>query len=542
MPNLQSGCNVSNAGPPSYLDVTPFAKTRLAYNNATSCSTVLKRHGEIHEVSAFLETESPKFERSSPLQKCLPAQSAAKILLQPLLGNTSAHCEFELCPAGMHHVSAVSSHSSSRASLANIRNDGHGNMDALTREEMHSRTQSADRKIRRRKHKSVSRRRRSISNASSVRPSGSDADVSAASLRKQKMAEFEATRRQASANHDRALVKLLQSHAVPTCPDPQLTIAQRRANYESCRKERMLLHRQRVEQAKKLVRERLEECRPCEAFIQRVIVDVLIAAKLYTDEMALGCEVSEVMFEQCCEKAKLDFYTSRIDEEMVKYGVTSLLWRKEVAKGIVQNVQVKELAEAEARGFSTLIRDAIQRMITAGSSIISCPICMFPLVSISDRGELDLSNMWCAALRKNEHWSNHACGHTFCRSCMERWAETAVNEHKVRIRCPAEHCSYSLWDQDLVQLLSRSMFIRYKEHKHADYLQNLRTIADKDDNLMRWLRQHARPCPECHVIVSRSEGCNTMTCVCGTRFCYACGCQPCQCGNKSKDDIWKPNP
>jgi len=302
-----------------------------------------------------------------------------------------------------------------------------------------------------------------------------------------------------------------------------------------------LLHIQRVEQAKGFVRERLEEWRPSEAFVQRVIVDVLIAAKLHTDALAVGSEVNEQLFEKCCEKAKEDFYTSMIDLELVSQGVISSLWRKEVAKGIVQKMNVKELAEAETRGFLMLLSDAIERLTNAGSPVIACPICMDPLVSISDSGKLDFSNMWCVPPRKNEHWSNHACGHTFCHPCMERWAETAVNDQKVRIKCPAQRCSYSLWEQDLKALLSQVMFNRYQEHKHADYLQNLQMIADKDDNLMRWLRQNARPCPDCHVIVSRSEGCNTMTCVCGTRFCYACGCQPCQCGKKTKDDIWKPN-
>merc|ERR1712007_280625 len=101
-------------------------------------------------------------------------------------------------------------------------------------------------------------------------------------------------------------------------------------------------------------------------------------------------------------------------------------------------------------------------------------------------------------------------------------------------------CKYRLWDQDLKELLSSKMFLRHQEHLYTDHLSNLKGLAKEDDDLMAWLRQNARPCPDCHVIVSRSEGCNTMICVCGTRFCYACGFITCQCGVKGRSDIWEP--
>jgi len=349
---------------------------------------------------------------------------------------------------------------------------------------------------------------------------------------------------------------LLKNRAVSASPQPdaQLTIVQRRAAYEADRQERKLLHKQRVELARAYVRERLEEWKASENFIQQVIVKVLRAAKLSGDELAVGCEVSDEMFEVCCEQVKQEYYMSAIDAELVR-NIGSLSVREDgkvfqrepqllkgIAKAVVNKCTAKELFHAEAEGYSAMFSHACKQLIDSGSPSVMCPICMDPLVQVSDSGKLDLSSMWCAPLRKTEHWSNHACGHAFCRSCMERWAETAVNEQKVRIKCPAEACSYSLWEQDLKELLGEgSLFRRYQEHKHADYLENLRRISDKDDSLMHWLRSHARPCPDCHVIVSRSEGCNTMTCVCGTRFCYACGCQPCQCNSRgARINIWKP--
>merc|ERR1712139_482238 len=169
-----------------------------------------------------------------------------------------------------------------------------------------------------------------------------------------------------------------------------------------------------------------------------------------------------------------------------------------------------------------------------------CPICMDPLVSITSDGKIDTSNMWFAPLRKTEHWSNHPCGHACCRSCMVKWTETAINDQKLRIKCPAERCPYSLWDQDVQELVSRDVFERHREHKNADYLKHLKESIQENATLNAWLKTNARPCPACHVIVSRSEGCNVMTCVCGTRFCYSCGFQQCKCSVKERADIWNP--
>lgn len=36
-------------------------------------------------------------------------------------------------------------------------------------------------------------------------------------------------------------------------------------------------------------------------------------------------------------------------------------------------------------------------------------------------------------------------------------------------------------------------------------------------------REGWQRCPECHVMIERTEGCNEMTCECGQIFCYACG-------------------
>jgi len=186
-----------------------------------------------------------------------------------------------------------------------------------------------------------------------------------------------------------------------------------------------------------------------------------------------------------------------------------------------------------------MFADALESEASHGA--LTCPICMEPMVSLADE-ELDTSNMWFAPQRKTEHWRSQPCGHACCRECITMWAETVIDEHKTSVKCPVDGCSYRLWDQDLKELLDKSALRRHKEHVNGNYLKHLKLSVQKDKTLSKWLKDHAVPCPDCHVIVSRSEGCDVMICVCGTKFCYRCGFKKCRCKERKENrpDIWKP--
>jgi len=128
---------------------------------------------------------------------------------------------------------------------------------------------------------------------------------------------------------------------------------------------------------------------------------------------------------------------------------------------------------------------------------------------------------------------------------MSQWAETVINDQKTSVKCPVPGCSYRLWNQDLKELVTKKVLRHHKEHESSNHLKVLAKLSKSktDDDLKSWLKQNARPCPACHVIVSRSTGCDTMTCVCGTIFCYACGFKDCKCrtNKEARPDIWKPH-
>lgn len=411
-----------------------------------------------------------------------------------------------------------------------------------------SSSQSADRntsKDKPRKRTSVPRQRRRSSSSSAGLPPRlppANSDKESALGRKERLAAFEENRLQNAQKHDQQLCKLLKVHQAELAQDinPPNNVAQRKAAYEAQRQDAKKLHQENVQRSKDLIRARLSEWNPSEEFVQQAIAKLLSVSGLDRDQYCAGREVTSEMVEKCCDETKHKFFMGPLADALEGEGIKSETWRTAFIQEIISIRSIGDLTEAERQGgFLTMICDTVEQLSDAGSTALACSICMDPLVSVS-LGRLDTSKMWFAPLRKNEHWSNHPCGHTFCRSCMKAWSETAINEHKLRIKCPAEKCCYSLMEQDLSGLVSNTVFNRYLEYKHADYLQNLQAISSGDKQFMQWLRTHARPCPSCHVIVSRSEGCNVMTCVCGMRFCYACGCAQCQCGKKKRDDIWSP--
>lgn len=398
------------------------------------------------------------------------------------------------------------------------------------------------------------RRRRSLNSSGQLkkaleieqapaRPATADQNASCVRSRAERVESFEAERRRDSHKRDKQLLNLLKiqkAQARPSSADRHAIPAKRRAEYEAKRHDEMMRRRERAQEGKEFVRQCLEEWQVPADVTQAVVGKSLLKAR-FDGTGGIEKDVTLDMVLGSYEEAKNDFFRSKIE----------VLLAHKCRSGILRDVIGRDPAPWNWIGFlSSKLSDdvlgdhssSLAQFIefVTKSPMLACPICADSMFAVSDDGSGVECNFWSATSRKNEHWDNHACGHAFCRSCAKRWAETAINDHKPQIRCPAPGCKYRLWDQDLKELLSSKMFLRHQEHLHADHLVNLKGLAKEDDDLRAWLRSNARPCPDCHVIVSRSEGCNTMICVCGTKFCYACGFKTCQCGVKGRIDIWEP--
>lgn len=261
---------------------------------------------------------------------------------------------------------------------------------------------------------------------------------------------------------------------------------------------------------------------------KRLILDVCNGSQIHEDKM-------DVLI----NKAKQGFLQKL--NECLKPWHFSDQQKAEVAKRLMKTHSVSEVARFAKQGYlaSEQVEKAVVSALDDCCGHFQCPICMDPLVVVNC-GSIDTSNNWFVRAHSTEHWHNHPCGHACCRSCITMWAETEINDQKLKVRCPAANCSYNLFDQDLRTLVSPEAFERYQERKGADYLHHLKSTVKSDPTLKLWLKGHARPCPDCHVIVSRSEGCDHMMCVCGTHFCYACGFKKCKCGSTKRRDIWNP--
>ncbi len=66
---------------------------------------------------------------------------------------------------------------------------------------------------------------------------------------------------------------------------------------------------------------------------------------------------------------------------------------------------------------------------------------------------------------------------------------------------------------------------------NQDYGARLQEIESgrEDPDVARYVADHARPCPQCRVLIERAQGCDRMRCLCGASFCWRCGLDRCRC-------------
>ncbi|KAI0728629.1 hypothetical protein C8Q72DRAFT_994450 [Fomitopsis betulina] len=108
------------------------------------------------------------------------------------------------------------------------------------------------------------------------------------------------------------------------------------------------------------------------------------------------------------------------------------------------------------------------------------------------------------------------CGYSFCAYCKRTW------------HGPLSDCPMSTTETFVLQYLALpegSAEREVLEHRFGrNNIRKLVTKFEEERANKQWLEDSTMSCPNCHIHVEKSLGCNHMTCAkCKTHFCYRCG-------------------
>jgi len=141
------------------------------------------------------------------------------------------------------------------------------------------------------------------------------------------------------------------------------------------------------------------------------------------------------------------------------------------------------------------------------------------------------------AKRHAEQWGNkRVCDHRFCSECLVGWIAACIAGGNPHVRCPDADCTCTLLPDDVARI-SPAHVERMHDLLNRDFAARAAEVAD-DPELLAVFKQFAQQCPTCSLWVGRSEGCNSMVCLCGAHFCYQCGQDDCDggCERRAHDD------
>ncbi|KAK9726101.1 hypothetical protein RND81_05G190300 [Saponaria officinalis] len=168
--------------------------------------------------------------------------------------------------------------------------------------------------------------------------------------------------------------------------------------------------------------------------------------------------------------------------------------------------------------------------------------------------------------------------HPFCQDCMATHILYRIQSRVATVRCPGVECTAKLDPIECQTLIPGNVFVEWcdilvdawiarKGHKRAvcPYEGCAEVVIDECKSGgkqecakcrrefcfgcgVKWERNHHevcryeelvflnaarqgswKRCPNCRFFVQRSTGCNSVSCRCGTTFCYKCGVETCRC-------------
>lgn len=144
-----------------------------------------------------------------------------------------------------------------------------------------------------------------------------------------------------------------------------------------------------------------------------------------------------------------------------------------------------------------------------------------------------------------------SCSHWTCRPCLETYLKHCENDRKNTPVCPHPDCEVAIATElakdvlgraytPKVWLNSQSKLVTTKaknvEGDEEEKQEEEEELVDNDDKAFdEWLAENeeqVQQCEHCNVWIYREDGCESMQCLCGYRFCWDCkmSTKKCECG------------
>ncbi|KAG4078504.1 hypothetical protein HA402_009216 [Bradysia odoriphaga] len=195
---------------------------------------------------------------------------------------------------------------------------------------------------------------------------------------------------------------------------------------------------------------------------------------------------------------------------------------------------------------------------TVADPIIECEICLLPFTEVNS--------------------ISFVCGHQFCDSCCCRYFEEKIlNDGEANnIRCPHSSCKMLIDDDTVLNLISENArqrweiliahtfvkshpLMRYCRSEDCEYAVKVKVLEPsqvickcgyesclkcgemwhdsvtcdllkkwieiqlEDVESAKWMKEHAKRCPNCKINIEKNGGCNHMSCrSCRHEFCWVC--------------------
>ena len=129
-----------------------------------------------------------------------------------------------------------------------------------------------------------------------------------------------------------------------------------------------------------------------------------------------------------------------------------------------------------------------------------------------------------------------ACDHWTCLHCLKTYLIHCENDRKITAECPHVDCQ-AVVDAELANAVLGRAYTPKEWKKSSDQDALVGKLTEKEDEekkeeelesekaFAKWLAENedlVQQCQYCNVWIYREDGCDSMQCLCGYRFCWQC--------------------